>query len=81
MILKRNIAIYVGDQIRMARLARRLSQRDVAEMCGITTATLCKIERGQTDVRLSTLALIRSTLAIDITIVDKRCNCDNNSKN
>ena len=71
MNLKR-IAIYVGDQIRMARLARRLSQRDVAEMCGITTATLCKIERGETDVKLSTLALIRSALAIDISIWDKQ---------
>lgn len=72
MNLKSNLAIYVGDQIRMARLARRLSQRVVAEMCGITTATLCKIERGETDVKLSTLALIHSTLAIDIDIGDKQ---------
>lgn len=66
--MKRDIATYVGDRIRMARLARRLSQRDVAEMCKITAATLCKIERGETDVKLSTLALICSALALDITI-------------
>lgn len=64
----RDLKAYVGDAIRMARLRRRLSQRELAELTGITEATICKIERGDTDVKLSSLALIRSALALDITI-------------
>lgn len=66
--MQRDLALYVGDEIRMARLRRKLSQKELAEMCGITQAALCKIERGETDVKLSTLALIRSALALNITI-------------
>ena len=66
--MQRDLALYVGDEIRMARLRRKLSQKDLSEMCGITQAALCKLERGKTDVKLSTLALIRSALALDITI-------------
>ena len=66
--MQRDMATYVGEAIRMARLSRRLSQREVAEMCGITTAALCKIERGEADAKLSTLALIRSALALDLTL-------------
>lgn len=64
----KNLKASVGDAIRMARLRRRLSQRELAELTGITEATICKIERGDTDVKLSSLALIRSALALDITI-------------
>ncbi len=64
----RDLKAYVGDAIRMARLRRRLSQRELAELTGIMEATICKIERGDTDVKLSSLALIRSALALDITI-------------
>lgn len=64
----RDLKTYVGDAIRMARLSRRISQRELAELSGITEAAICKIERGETDVKLSTLALIRSALALDITV-------------
>ena len=64
----RDLKAHVGDSIRMARLRRRISQRALAELTGITEATICKIERGDTDVKLSSLALIRSALALDITI-------------
>lgn len=64
----RDLKTYIGDSLRMARLARRISQRELAGLTGITEAAICKIERGGTDVKLSTLALIRSALALDIVI-------------
>lgn len=64
----RDLKAHVGDSIRMARLSRRMSQRELSELTGITETTICKIERGDTDVKLSSLALIRSALALDITI-------------
>lgn len=64
----RDLKTYVGDSLRMARLARRISQRKLAELTGISEAAICKIERGETDAKLSTIALIRSALALDIVI-------------
>ncbi len=64
----RDLKTYIGDSLRMARLARRMSQRELAGLTGITEAAICKIERGDTDVKLSTLALIRSALALDIAV-------------
>ncbi len=64
----RDLKTYIGDSLRMARLARRMSQRELAELTGVTEAAICKIERGETDAKLSTLALIRSALALDIII-------------
>lgn len=64
----RDLKQYIGDKIRMTRISRRLSQRDLSELTGITVAAICKIERGETDAKISTLAVLRSALALDITI-------------
>lgn len=64
----RDLAEYVGLQIKLARTARRVTAREVAELAGITPVTMSRIERGQCDMKLSTLAAIRSVLALDITI-------------
>lgn len=63
----RDLRIYIGNEIRLARLARRMTLRSLSEATGITPAALCKIENGETDMKLSTLAILRSTLALDIT--------------
>lgn len=63
----RDLRIYIGNEIRLARLARRMTLRSLSEATGITPAALCKIENGETDMKLSTLAILRSALALDIT--------------
>ena len=63
----RDLQLYVGNEIRLARLARRMTLRSLSEATGITPAALCKIENGETDMKLSTLAILRSALALDIT--------------
>ena len=64
----RDLQLYIGNEIRLARLARRMTLRSLSEATGITPAALCKIENGETDMKLSTLAILRSALALDITV-------------
>lgn len=63
----RDLQLYIGNEIRLARLSRRMTLRSLSEATGITPAALCKIENGETDMKLSTLAILRSALALDIT--------------
>ena len=63
----RDLQLYIGNEIRLARLARRMTLRSLSEATGITPAALSKIENGETDMKLSTLAILRSALALDIT--------------
>lgn len=64
----RDLRIYIGNEIRLARIARRMTLRSLSEATGITPAALSKIEHGETDMKLSTLAILRSALALDITV-------------
>lgn len=63
----RDFQLYIGNEIRKARTARLMTLRSLSESTGITPAALCKIENGETDMKLSTLAILRSALALDIT--------------
>ena len=65
---QRDLAQYVGMQIKMRRTEGRMTIAQLSELTGITSAAICKIESGETDVKLSTLAVIRSALALDISI-------------
>lgn len=62
----RDLALYAGMQIKLRRVEMGMTLKDVSDMTGITPAALSKIERGETDMRLSTLALLRSALALDV---------------
>ena len=64
----RDLQLYIGNEIRLARLARRMSQRELAQRTGLTSVAICRIENGCSDMKLSTLALIRSALALNVTI-------------
>ena len=66
--MQRDLAQYVGMQIRLRRTELKMTLRDVADLVGVTPAALSKIERGETDVKLSTLALLRSALVLSIEV-------------
>lgn len=66
--MQREFALYVGMQLRLRRTELGLKISEVAEMTGITEASISRLERGELDVRLSTLALLRSALALEIDI-------------
>jgi len=54
----------VGERIRTCREQREWLQRELAEAAGLPVRTLGRIERGEVDVRLSTLAKIAKALGM-----------------
>jgi len=56
----------LGEAIRHFREQRGLLQRELAERAGLPVRTLGRIERGEVDLRLSTLRKIAVALQVDI---------------
>lgn len=54
----------VGNQIRLARLRRELSEEIVAERAGISRATLCSIEKGSPTVSFGSYASVLAALGL-----------------
>lgn len=54
----------VGNQIRLARLRRGLSEEIVAERAGISRATLCSIEKGAPTVSFGSYASVLVALGL-----------------
>jgi len=59
-------AIDVGEQVRLLRDQRKLSQQALAEASGLSRNTLSLIERGQTSPTVSTLKSLARALSVDI---------------
>lgn len=56
----------VGEKIRATRDSQGMLQRDLAHKAGVPVRTVGRIERGEVDVRLSTLAKIAAALGISV---------------
>lgn len=52
----------LSTDIRMYRAKNRLKQNELAEMCGITTVTLCNIENEKYEPKKTTEAKIRKVI-------------------
>ena len=55
----------VGEQLRLARLRRKLSAEQVAERAGIARSTLSLIEKGSSSSTVATLFRILSVLGLE----------------
>lgn len=62
MPMTQEILQQTGEQIRMARLRRRLSVELVSERAGISRATLWQVERGNPSVSIGTYAAVLHAL-------------------
>jgi ribosome-binding protein aMBF1 (putative translation factor) len=62
------LAIRVGEQIRSARDAAGLSQRDLAERMGTSQAAIARLEAGGVGATLTTLQRAAAALDLRITI-------------
>ena len=56
----------VGENIRVIRLASKVSLTEVAKRAGMTKSTLSKIENGQTSSPISTLVAIASAMGVHL---------------
>lgn len=60
------------SQLREAREASGLSQRDLTAMSGIQQAQLSKIENGSVDPRLTSLLNISRSLGLELVLVPRQ---------
>jgi len=58
----RDILCQMGEQIKLARLRRRLSSQLVAERAGISRSTMVEVERGSPSVAIGTYAAVLHAL-------------------
>ena len=58
----RKVLEQMGEQIKLARLRRRISAELVAERAGISTATLCSVEKGSPSVSIGNYAAVLHAL-------------------
>lgn len=66
--MSRDLREYIGMQVKLRRTAARMTQAELAELAGITNVQVSKLERGELNFTIDTLALIRSALALNITV-------------
>lgn len=63
---KKEILIEFGDNLRIERLRRKLSQEKLAEMAGLSTPNhIGKIERAEINPTLTTVITLMTVLNID----------------
>jgi ribosome-binding protein aMBF1 (putative translation factor) len=62
------LAIRVGEQIRDAREATGMSQRELATRMGTSQAAIARLEAGGVGATLTTLQRAASALNLDITV-------------
>lgn len=56
----------LGSKISEARIEKKLSQRDLAKLCGMTQTQICRIENDENKPYLKTLARIARELELDL---------------
>ncbi len=57
--------VYIGERLRKQRTLRALTQAELAERAGVTTATVARIERGEIEPRMTTLRKLAQGLEVD----------------
>lgn len=60
---------WIAANIKKIRLERRMSQENLAELCGLTKGYISKIEKSDTAPPFSTLIKIAVALNVDITVL------------
>jgi DNA-binding XRE family transcriptional regulator len=62
-------AARIGENIRIARIRRRMNQEELAKACNITRKTLYSIEKGSTGIALGTVFSVLWSLGLMHTII------------
>ena len=56
----------IGNRIRLLREQKKMLQRELSQIAGLPVRTIGRIERGEVDVRVSSLYKISKALEIPI---------------
>ncbi len=57
--------VHIGERLRKQRTRRALTQAELAERSGVTTATVARIERDEIEPRMTTLRKLAGGLEVD----------------
>ena len=57
--------VYIGDRLKRQRTRRALTQAELAERAGVTSATVARIERDEIEPRMTTLRKLAQALEVD----------------
>jgi transcriptional regulator with XRE-family HTH domain len=57
--------VYIGERLKRQRTRRALTQAELAERAGVTTATVARIERDEIEPRMTTLGKLARALEVD----------------
>lgn len=63
---------YIARELREAREARGLSQRELGRKAGVPQGHISKIENGAVDLRLSSLVALARTLDLELELVPRK---------
>ena len=56
--------VYVGDRLKTLRTLNALTQAELADRAGLTTAAVARIERGEVEPRPTTLRKLAKALSV-----------------
>ena len=62
----------IANELREARKAKQLSQRELSRLAGVPQAKISRIETNSVDLRLSSLVAIASALDLEIALVPRK---------
>jgi transcriptional regulator with XRE-family HTH domain len=57
--------VHIGERLKRQRTRRALTQAELAEHAGVTTATVARIERDEIEPRMTTLRKLAEALGVD----------------
>jgi len=57
--------VKIGDNLKRQRIRKALTQEELARQAGLTTASVARIERNETEPRMSTLRKLAKALHLD----------------
>ncbi len=57
--------VHIGQRLKRQRTLRALTQAELAERTGVTTATVARIERDEIEPRMTTLRKLAQALEVD----------------
>lgn len=63
---------HLTESLRQARIARKLSQRDLSRLAGVPQSHISRIESNQVDLRLSSLIAIANALGLEMALVPRK---------
>ena len=57
--------VHIGQRLKRLRTLRALTQAELADRAGVTTATVARIERDEIEPRMTTLRKLAAALEVD----------------